>query len=581
MSNNIQKISYMFVGFCLLLLSTGFSQEEMPPPDITMSLTPDNFISKDTLSLNVSVTLPQGWHINSDKPELEYLIPSRLTMRGKGLEFSDIGYPKPKTQYVEIFKQEVSMFIGTFDIKTSVWRSEKTAELTSLSGQLFFQACSHNMCLPPDSVSFYFDPDKKTEGHFYTSDDSVSLAQSTQPPNKFEGPLLTVILLLIGGGLLLNLTPCVYPLIAITISLFADQGNRSTVGRFFAALLYVLGIVSSFSALGVAASLSGQMFGSALQSSTAQIVIAAVFVLLSLSSFGLFELQLPSGLMGKAMRASNIGGYAGNLVAGLFAGILASPCIGPFILALLIYVAEQRNIFAGVWMFATLAFGMGFPYLFLGMAAGFVTKLPKSGGWMVKVKKLLGLVLLGLAAYYLRGFISDKGFAFFVAALLIFAAIYLRPWQTQKTSKATAILIRSASLVFLVMAGLAIRQVVKIVPQLAWEPYSEERFLQAVNKGQPILLDFESKVWCAACREMEEKTYADPAVQTALSDYLLLKVDVDKHPDRMALSEKWGVRGIPVAIVIGEGGEEKCRLVGFVPSGEFIGQLNQKQPGTI
>ena len=205
--------------------------------------------------------------------------------------------------------------------------------------------------------------------------------------------------LLFVGGLALNLTPCVYPVIPLTLSFFAGQAQGQNRRVFRLALVYVLGMATTYSALGVAAALSGRLFGSALQSPWVLGFVAVVLVALALSMFGLYDLRMPSALMQKAGARS---GAAGAYAMGLLVGVVAAPCVGPFVLGLLAFVAARQQAGLGFLFFFVLSLGLGLPYLFLGAFSGSLARLPRAGMWMESVKKVFGWVLLAMAAYFLR-----------------------------------------------------------------------------------------------------------------------------------------------------------------------------------
>jgi thiol:disulfide interchange protein DsbD len=218
--------------------------------------------------------------------------------------------------------------------------------------------------------------------------------------------------------------------------------------------------------------------------------------------------------------------------------------------------------------------------------------MPKSGGWMTEVKKILGVVLLALAAYYLRGFLGEKVYLIILGGLLMYIAMYINPF-TGKTgiSSWLGALLRTAAFILLVIglvyiskgagllpgAGLQQRE----APELSWQEFSGELLRQAATETRPVLIDFESKVWCAACREMEEKTFSNPEVQEVLSGFVLLKVDVDHHPQKEQLLEQYQVRGIPTLIVLNSQGDEVDRIAGFLKPEKFIPRIIKSTAGVM
>lgn len=213
--------------------------------------------------------------------------------------------------------------------------------------------------------------------------------------------LLWVLLLVFLGGVGASLTPCVYPLIPITISLFGAQEARSRVHAFGLSSVYVAGIVVTYTVLGLVAASVGKGIGQAMSNPWVLVVIAAVMIAMGLSSLGLFELTLPPSLQAKLSGAGGKG-VIGALVMGLVAGLVATPCVGPILVTILVYVAQSQNLALGALLLATFALGMGMLFLGIGTFAGLLSRLPRSGPWMVGIKTAFGAIFMVVALYYLR-----------------------------------------------------------------------------------------------------------------------------------------------------------------------------------
>lgn len=213
--------------------------------------------------------------------------------------------------------------------------------------------------------------------------------------------LWAALLLVFFAGMMSSLTPCVYPLIPITLGLFGARKAASRWQGFRLSLVYVLGIVVTYSVLGVAAASAGVVFGAAMQSPWVVGAIAVLFAALGLSSLGAFQINLPSTLRNR-LGAVKGGGYAGAFGMGLVAGVIAAPCVGPIVAGILLLVAQQADVWLGFGLLATFAFGMGQLFLVLGTFSSAIAALPKSGGWMDGVKTVFGVVFLGMALYYAR-----------------------------------------------------------------------------------------------------------------------------------------------------------------------------------
>jgi thiol:disulfide interchange protein DsbD len=343
--------------------------------------------------------------------------------------------------------------------------------------------------------------------------------------SSFAGrSLLGILGLVFAGGLALNLTPCVYPVIPITLGFFGRQSPARTGRTFGLALSYVLGMSVTYSALGVFAAISGALFGAWLQKPVVLIAIALVVVALALSMFGLFEIQAPHFITD---RTGSKSGALGALTMGLFVGFVAAPCIGPFIVSLMAYVAEKQSVTLGFGLFFTLAMGLGLPYLVLGTATGALQKLPRSGDWMVAVRKVFGFALLSLAVYFLRPLLPGRVWEIALALPLIFGGIWFLFFEK------TGMTVRWFRGVMVVVAfGLLVAGTVFALPQrhgpaLAFERYSDAAVQAAKADRRPVMIDFYAD-WCLPCKELDHKTFTDPRVVEKMKGWVLLKADLTR-----------------------------------------------------
>lgn len=338
----------------------------------------------------------------------------------------------------------------------------------------------------------------------------------------FAGKSLPLILAIVFlSGLALNLTPCVYPLIPITIGFFSKQGSGKT---FPLAALYVLGMSVTYSALGVFAALSGSLFGSWLQKPAVLVGVSAVVLALALSMFGLFEIQAPHFITD---RTGSKSGGLGALTMGLFVGFVAAPCIGPFVLSLLTYVAAKGSALLGFGLFFTLAMGLGVPYLVLGMASGSLKKLPRSGEWMVAIKKLFGFALVALAVHFLRPLLSDRVYDLGVAAPLLAGGVYFLFFEKSGHALAWFRGLKIAFALALFATGAVFALPEKSKSELVFEKFSDSALEAARAQKKPVMIDFYAD-WCIPCKELDHKTFNDPRVVEAMKGWVLLKVDLTK-----------------------------------------------------
>ena len=398
----------------------------------------------------------------------------------------------------------------------------------------------------------------------------------------FQSGLLLSLVGVFLGGLALNLTPCVYPLIPITISYFGGRGTDKAGFLAVHSLFFLLGLAVTNSTLGVVAALTGSLLGSALQHPAVLIAIATILVGLALSFFGLWELRLPGFLTQAASRS--YGGYGGSLFMGLTLGVVAAPCIGPFLIGLLTYVASTGNPYLGFALFFTLSLGLGIPLAMLAFFSGKLDKLPRSGEWMIWVRKLLGWVLVAMAAYFIKPLFHGHSAGIIVFALVILAAgVHLGFIdQTTGTFRGFGLLKKIVGIGAISLAAYMAVSVIMLGPAVAWQPYSEEKFEEAVNMGKPTIIDFYAD-WCAPCRELEHITFHDPKVVKAAESFSMLKVDLTLKGDPLhqVLLNRYEVRGVPTIVFLGADGKEveSLRVVSFEEPKVFLEKMKLLQQG--
>lgn len=432
-------------------------------------------------------------------------------------------------------------------------------------------------------------------------DTPVSGSSDTLIAALFSGGFWPLIMAFMGFGLLLAFTPCVFPMIPILSSMLVPHGERLTRGRgLLLSVFFVLGMALTYAAAGVAAGLLGTLLSSALQNPWVLSAFAAIFVLLALAMFGLYELQLPSALQTRLAAASNQlhGGHlAGVFGMGSVSALIVGPCVAPPLAGALLYIGQSGDVVLGGTALFAMALGMGVPLLVIGASAG--SLLPRVGPWMETVKRLFGAVLLGTAIYLLSPVLPATVYLLAWAALLIVAAVYLHAIDPlppgapgyRKLFKGLGVIALAAGIALMIGALAGSRDLLQPLGVLRGSAASSaarpafqrvqnlaqvESIINA-SAGRPVMLDFYAD-WCVTCKEMEHETFVDGAVQQRMASMVKLQADVTANlADDQALLKHFGLYGPPGTIFFDRHGSElrALRVIGFEPADRFAGILDR------
>ncbi len=537
-------------------------------------------------TLRVAATVIPQWHINSDKPFSEDYIPTKLEVSGPvTVTPGTIKYPAAETMTLDVpGGDKISVFGGDIKFEVPLKASADFAPKPgdTLKVTIDYQGCNNNECLRPASVSTTValatagaaagalggDTGAASGNGFGGSDDSSSAIEHAFLNHGWFLGFLAVFL----GGLALNLTPCVYPLIGVTIAYFGNQGGGHRRVMYLA-IVFVLGIALMFSAVGVAVAMSGGLFGAAMRNPFVLIALSIMLLTLAASSFGLFVLQPPQWLLQRAGAAHP--GFAGALLMGLGMGVVAAPCIGPIVLGLLLMVEKSGSALFGFALFFTLALGLGVPYIGLAMAAGHIRRLPRSGEWLTWVEHLFGFVLVGLALYFLDTVVPNNLMTRILPYYAVGVGIYLGFISREGRSWRPFLVMRSA-LGVVAVAALAFMIYPRQAPEkLRFEPFTTELLAAATMDRKPVLIDF-SADWCIPCREMEHSTFIDPSVVNEAKRFVAMKANLtaqDKKTEE--LTSKYEIQGVPTTMLIDSTGKVLQRKVGYVGPQEMLADLRQ------
>jgi thiol:disulfide interchange protein DsbD len=512
----------------LLLFTTAVHAQRLDlQPQVSVSAT--RLTPGTSFQITVAVNIPAPWHINAHQQTDPTLIPTTLTWDPTpGITLAPVEYPTGKTMKVSWSDQPVGLYAGplVFTTKAQVTAAAGGGPL-KLAGQLRYQACDDETCFAPITLPVTTDVVVAGTASAPVAKSDNVLAQKIRAWGW--GLALGVVFL---WGLGANLTPCVFPMINITVSYFGGSSSERNVGRaFLSALVYCAGIVLTYSVLGLVAALTGSLFGALLQSPVVLIGIALLLVTLALSMFGLYEIQVPQALLQRATGLSSRSGFVGVFFLGAVLGIIAAPCLTPSVVVLIAFVSQKADAWTGWWVFFVFAWGLALPYLILGTFSGLLHRLPKSGKWMIGVKRFFGVVLLIVAGWFL--------------ILLLPKSKPLDP--------------------------------LKIESQLA----------AAKAAGKPVVLDFFAD-WCAPCKKMDRETFPDPRVQERLARFAFVKVDLTRtgrtsgrrRSRSVAVEElmrQYEIAGVPTYVFLDPAGKEmtELRQVGFIEADGFVKLLDR------
>jgi thiol:disulfide interchange protein DsbD len=406
------------------------------------------------------------------------------------------------------------------------------------------------------------------------------------------GPLFAGAAALV-GGLLTCLTPCVYPMIAITVSIFGAREAKSRREAMLLSTSFVLGIVVLFTTMLVIAALTGSVFGAALANKYVNGFIALVFVAVSASMLGAFEMTLPDAVM---QRLSSVGGigYGGAFLLGLVSALVAAPCTGPVLTTIILWIAKEQSVLLGAIVGAMFSIGLGIPFWLVGT---FAVALPKGGKWMLGVKSFFAIVMLIVALYFLKTsfpviavFAQNTPKFMGIMAAVLAVGLLLGAVHLSWDDGGTVVKIRKGLGIAMSVAGgfliWASMDLPREAPVAAAEPGVAQKQLltwlheeqvavsQASTEKRPLLVDFTAD-WCGACKKMAKETFADPRVMEKAGHFVAVKIDAtdDEDPQVDAVKGKYKVVGLPTVVLYDSTGAERKRFNDFVGPEDFLAAI--------
>jgi thioredoxin:protein disulfide reductase len=575
-----------------LLDSLGGAEDDILDPDEAFKISYD---SQPGL-FKVSWDIAEGHYLYRDKMQ--------ITTDEPGINSNPLVMPQGDAKDDPIFNKTLYVFHNLADVALPYqYNDSGNKEVTF---KVKYQGCSEisGICYPPQTKKFTVKLSPISEAQAAASQQEAGLSEPVSEQDEIANALRSgntwlTLIIFFGAGLLLAFTPCVFPMIPILSGIIVGQGEEITTRKaFYLSLVYVLAMAFTYTIVGILVGLSGENIQAWFQNPWIIGSFAAIFVALSFSMFGFYELQMPASIQSKLVNISNSqqgGNIVGVAIMGFLSALIVGPCVTAPLVGALIYIAETGDAVLGGMALFSLSMGMGAPLLLIGASAG--KFLPKAGAWMDAVKAVFGVLLLGLAIWLLERVAPAAATMALWAALIIVSAIYMGAMDSlaegssgwKKLWKGLGVLLLIYGIIILLGLASGNRNVYQPLKGLAGisgtasqvehlnfkqikgvDGFNAE--LERANAaGKTVMLDFYAD-WCVSCKEMEAFTFSDPAVQKALDGVVLLQADVTPNDEKdTELYKHFGIIGPPSIMFFGTDGKENrnYRVVGFMPAEKF------------
>ena len=573
---------FLFFIFTALSTQAGLFDKKSAflPVDDAFQFSAAKSDNQENVIVNWSIA--EGYYLYQEKISVKLNQAETPSFDVPTFSISPEDYNDPYFGLMKIFKKPVQ---AIFKASQPPLKAEDVIEIA-------YQGCTEGFCYPPEvkEIKVADLPIVQVTDTKKTSEKSTALSEQPKAEQDrlaeslFNSKYAVFGFFLLGLGL--AFTPCVLPMLPLLSAIVIGQNQRPNMWRAFAlSFVYVQGMALTYTLLGLIVAAIGLPFQVALQHPYVMIGLSIIFVLLALSMFGVFTLQLPSSLQTKLSLLSQqqkAGAFGGVFLMGMIAGLVASPCTSAPLSGALLYVAQSGDLFTGAITLYLLALGMGVPLILITLFGNKI--LPKSGMWMETVKKLFGFVMLALPVFLISRILPDEWtprlWAMLGTAFFIWFAF-------QMPKNGTGWLFR---ILFLVAAMISVKPLQawvwgessaqsaienKLVSHVEFKQVKSEAELQqalAENNKSLVMLDLYAD-WCVACKEFEKETFSDPRVQKNFGDMLLLQVDMTKNSEEnRALMTKYKVLGLPTILFFNQDGKEieGSRVNGFMPPVEFL-----------
>ena len=509
-------------------------------------------------------------------------------------------------------------------------KSAEAAEKETITLVMKYQGCSEEgLCYEPSTKEFTLEIETESlvldssapltalpnntaseKSSQVSEDDAFGTSETDEIVEALKGgSVWSILAIFFGIGVVLSLTPCIFPMIPILSSIIVSQGEHISAKRgFMLSLVYVIAMAVAYSIAGVLAGIFGENLQVLLQNEWAIGGFALVFVALALSMFGFYEIGLPSSWQSKLSSASDSastkGGFVGVAVMGFLSALIVGPCVAPGLAGALIYIGQTGNALLGGAALFVMSIGMGLPLLFIGAGAG--KFMPRPGGWMDTLTHVFGAVMLAIAIWMLSRIIPDTATMILWAIFFMFSAVYMGALEPLEAGKrGWHALVKAIGVLFIVYGALLFTgalsgstsmftpldqftnksttvvqgEATTASSSTNWTVIHSSAELDAIlaaNKDKTVMLDFSAE-WCSSCKEMEHITFADAGVKAKMSELVLVQADVTANSeDERALTKRFGLFGPPGILFFTDSQEIKnARIIGYQPPEKFLAHLKR------
>ena len=576
----------IFISLNIMLLPCETFAAAEKPLQAQGQMIPIEVGPQQGAEVRIHLHLPEGYRAYSDMFQLT--VPEDSGFKVGQIKIS------PLHDFFDVNSKKTKK--GVIKEATLVAPVEAPGDFSSHSSplrlRLTYQACTKTFCLFPTTLEIPIEFTPLVPKTLAPVIPDLSFGDLYKKPFQEvlkEQSLALAFLVIFLAGFLTSLTPCVFPMIPITMAIIGREAHaRSKTQTFFVSLVYVLGIALTYSILGLIAASTGALFGSFMNSPWVLGGVCLVFLAMALSMLGLYDLQAPPSVQNKILHA-NLQGYWGVFLTGALAGVVASPCVGPVLVGILTYVAQTKNLWIGFWALFIFALGMGQLFLILGMFSSATRYFPKSGAWMSGVKHFFGLLMLFAFYNYLQLLVPVRIFdaALGLGAILLgslkgaFEHPLTSAWQKVRKGLCHALILIGGFLLVQALFDLKPLLHPRMISEsrqsdeILWQTYSTGALEKANLAGQPVIVDFFAD-WCAACKELDKFTFADPRFHEATKNLVLLKFDATKDsPEMDFLRKKFKMVGLPTVIFYDSKGEwrQDLTLTAFEETPAFLQRI--------